>query len=178
MLIILGWLTNHFYIKSISREAAFRIEKYLPEIPLIMGIMGAMLLMGSTANLDTGKRHPGWHTFCASRFFIFTVLALIYNTLIYCILYCKTRKVSLPNLYCKLLLVAAMFLQLLISLKYGASLDARASDVKSVVGVILEWTLTLTVIANFYSMAVDVEDFRFVYEMGHQGQEFSIDTVD
>ena len=25
VLVILGWLTNHFYLKSISREAAFRI---------------------------------------------------------------------------------------------------------------------------------------------------------
>ncbi len=99
--------------------------------------MGGMLLMGSTANLDTGKRHQGWHTFCASHFFVFTVLALLYNTLLYFVLYCKTTKVSLPNLCFKLLLMVAFFIQLFINFKYGASLDAQASDAKSEVGVTL-----------------------------------------
>ncbi len=30
MLTILGWLTNHLHIKSISKEASFRIEICLP----------------------------------------------------------------------------------------------------------------------------------------------------
>jgi hypothetical protein len=83
---------------------------------MVMGIMGGMLLMGSTANLDTGKRHPTWHTFCASRFFIFTVLALIYNTVLYCIVHIKIKTVNVTNLYFKLALMAAMIVQLLISL--------------------------------------------------------------
>lgn len=81
--------------------------------------------MGSTANLDTGKKNPKWHTFCASRFFIFTIVALIYNTVIYCIVYKKIKKVSLPNLYFKLALLAAMILQLYISLIYGSSTEAE-----------------------------------------------------
>jgi hypothetical protein len=163
MLIILGWLTNHFFIKHISREASFRVEKYLPEIPLTMGIMGAMLLMGSTANLNTGRHHPQWHFFCATRFFLFTVLALIYNTVLYCIIYVQTKKVSLYNLIFKVLLLAGIFIQFFIGYYYGSSLDNSASDTKSVIGVILEWTLTITVIANFYSMALDVDGFVFIY---------------
>ena len=119
-----------------------------------MGIMGAMLLMGSTANLDTGKRHPGWHTFCASRFFIFTVLALIYNTVLYCIVHIKIGVFSVANLYFKLVIVALLFIQAYISVNYGVSLYGKTSE--NSVGVFLDWTLTLTVIANYYSMGLDV----------------------
>jgi len=56
-MIALGWLTNHFYLKSIAKEKVFRINQYHPEIAMILGMIGAMLLMGSTANLDTGKRN-------------------------------------------------------------------------------------------------------------------------
>jgi hypothetical protein len=49
--------------------------------------------------------------------------------------------------------------------------------VNSYVGVFLEWTLTLTVIANFYSMSLDVENFKFIYEMGSK-DETAVETVD
>lgn len=82
-LLALGWLTNHFYLRSIAREKAFNIAKYHPEISMILGLIGSMLLMGSTANIDTGKSNGKWHGFCASNFFIFTILAQIYNTVIF-----------------------------------------------------------------------------------------------
>lgn len=119
VMVILGWLTNHFYLKSICQEAAFRLDSYYPQIPLILGMMGGMLLMGSTANLDTGKRHPKWHTFCASHFFIFTLIALIYNTVVYFLVQRKVKTVSVSNLYFKIALVAAIFVQLYISSAYG-----------------------------------------------------------
>ena len=134
-----------------------------------------MLLMGSTANIDTGKRNGKWHTFCASRFFILTLVALIYNTVIYCIVHSKVGKVNVPNLYFKLGLVAAMLLQLYISLQYGLQMETD-HDFNSV-NVILEWTLTLTVVANFYSMSIDVEKFKFVYEMTPSSQQ-AVDLVD
>jgi hypothetical protein len=86
---------------------------------MILGIMGGMLLMGSTANIDTGKRNGKWHTFCASKFFIFTLVALLYNTVIYSIVHFKIGKVSTKNLYFKIALAAAMVLQLYISIHYG-----------------------------------------------------------
>ena len=32
--------------------------------------------------------------------------------------------------------------------------------------ILLEWTLTVTVVMGFYSMGLDVEKFSFVYESG------------
>lgn len=82
-------------------------------------MMGGMLLMGSTANIDTGKHNSKWHTFCASRFFILTLIAQIYNTVIYSIVHSKTGKINKINLYFKYFLAFLLILQLLISIKYG-----------------------------------------------------------
>ena len=125
---------------------------------MIMGMIGAMMLMGSTANIDTGRTHPKWHTFCASKFFIFTVLAQIYNTVIYCIVKRKIGKVSLNNIYFKLILLGLLILQLGISIYYGVDIEEESvgSEFESVIGKILEWTLTTTVILGFYSMGLDV----------------------
>lgn len=65
-------------------------------------MMGAFLLMGSTANIDTGKRNSKWHTFCASKFFILTVASQIYNTLIFAHLYFKYKAVNKNLTYAKI----------------------------------------------------------------------------
>ena len=124
-----------------------------------------MLLMGSTANLDTGIRNGKWHTFCASRFFIFTLFAQIYNTVLCGIVYSKIKTISRTNLYVKYVLVLSYFVQLYISLKYGEDLWSEdRSGLNSVVGKILEWTLTFCVVGMFYSMGADCQHFEFVFE--------------
>lgn len=179
VLVMLGWMTNHFYLKSISREASFRVEAYRPEIAMVAGLIGAMLLMGSTANLDTGKRHPKWHTFCASRFFMFTVGAQIYNTVVYWLVRSKIGKVSKPNNYFKAVLLALLVLQLLVSIRYGVDeVETAQAEVASVIGKILEWTLTITVILGFYSMSLDVAHFKFVYEMNKPAVHNELEEVD
>lgn len=57
VLMILGWFANHFYIQTIGIEQVINIHKYKPTVMLIMGFMGGCLLMGSTANLDTGHQN-------------------------------------------------------------------------------------------------------------------------
>ena len=66
----LGWFTNHFYLKSIAYEKVININKYKPQVILVIGLMGSFLLMGSTANIDTGKQNMKWHTACASSFLL------------------------------------------------------------------------------------------------------------
>jgi hypothetical protein len=53
-LIVLGWLTNHFALLTITEENGIDFSKYHPKIPLGAGITGGCLLMGSTALIDTG----------------------------------------------------------------------------------------------------------------------------
>ena len=86
---------------------------------MILGLIGSMLLMGSTANIDTGKGNGKWHTFCASNFFIFTILAQIYNTVIFWIVSEKIQTVSKNNLYLKFFVLGLLIIQLLVSLKSG-----------------------------------------------------------
>jgi hypothetical protein len=54
-LLILGWMTNHFFLETVSREQGINLKKYYPQIPLILGIAGGLLLMGNTATIDTGN---------------------------------------------------------------------------------------------------------------------------
>lgn len=145
----------------------FRLERYQPKVCMIIGMMGAMLLMGSTANLDTGKRHNSWHTSCASSFFVLTLVAQIYNTVICCLVRLKIKTISLNNLYFKLVLFALNMVQYYISTNYGAiglfNYDADKS-LGNDVDKFLEWTLTLTVILGFYSIGLDCDNFKFEYE--------------
>lgn len=78
---------------------------------LVMGIMGAFLLMGSTANIDTGKHNSKWHTFCASKFFILTVAAQIYNTCVFAHLYFKYKAVSKVLTYAKIFHLVLVLIQ-------------------------------------------------------------------
>ena len=84
-------------------------------IMLVMGLMGAFLLMGSTANIDTGKRNQKWHTFCAGHFFMFTVAAQLYNTAIFAHLYFKHKAVSMISAYLKLFHLFCVLVQLAIA---------------------------------------------------------------
>lgn len=117
---VLGWLGNHFFIKSVAREQAFRLEKYYPEVGMIMGIMGGMFLMGSTANIDTGIRNHSWHQRCAAAFFLFTSLALFYTTFLSWVVFRKLKAISVESMLMKGALFMLMVVQAGLSWKYGA----------------------------------------------------------
>lgn len=116
VLIILGWLTNEFYLRTIAREKVFYIKKYHPEVATIIGSMGALLLMGSTANIDTGKMNDDWHVNCASAFFICTLVAQAYNTVIFWLIYNQIKTISYRNLLYK----SFVFLLLIVQLIYSS----------------------------------------------------------
>jgi len=59
-----------------------------------MGMMGALGLMGSTANIDTGIKNGSWHQRCAATFFLFTSLAIFYNTYLNWIVYSHFKGIS------------------------------------------------------------------------------------
>ena len=71
-----------------------------------MGIMGALLLMGSTANIDTGKRNGTWHQRCAAGFFLFTFLSHVFNLGTYWLVYRSIKGVNYANLLFKTFIIA------------------------------------------------------------------------
>ena len=111
----LGWFTNHFYMKSVAMEHIVDIRKYRPQVILILGLVGSMFLMGSTANIDTGKNNGKWHTFCASKFFITTVVAQLLNAGLYAKLHFKHNMFSKNLVYAKLFMGFLIILQLVIA---------------------------------------------------------------
>ena len=135
--------------------------------------MGAMLLMGNTSTIDTGKMNEKWHTNCASRFFIFTLVAQVYNTIIVSIIHAKIKTISTNNLYLKYVILALLIFQLYLSSfsSTGFYDQMEGTEVDSDLGKLLEWTLTATVIIGFYSIGLDCSKFEFSFEETKEVEE-------
>ena len=78
--------------------------------------MGGLLLMGNTASIDTGIMNTKLHVFCASRFFMVTFVAQIYNIVICAYLCSKTNAISKWNLYLKYFILFMILVQAVDSL--------------------------------------------------------------
>jgi hypothetical protein len=78
--------------------------------------MGALFLMGSTANIDDGVRKQKWHLACAKGFFLFTVLTCFFNTIIYNILYFRYKSVTSLSAILKLILMILSIIQIYLSI--------------------------------------------------------------
>lgn len=128
--------------------------------------MGAIGLMGSTANIDTGKRNEHWHTTCASIFFIFTGLATTYNTIIAAIMY-RARIVSRLGFLFKLILAISFFVQLYISQTYGNAWFISSGSLGNDIDHIIEYTAAFTILFYVYVMGIDIKKYRLVYEVMH-----------
>lgn len=163
-LLILSWFVNHFWIRDICQRHNFKVERFLPQITLILGIMGAIGLMGSTASIDTGKRNQKWHTTCASVFFLFTALAMLYNTIVATVMY-HYRIVSKADYLPKFLVLVLMIVQVYISSAYGGTEGMIVSGpLHNNIGHIIEYTATFTILFYVYLIGLDVKKYNLVYE--------------
>lgn len=85
--------------------------------------------MGSTANIDTGVRNSKWHTACAGKFFLLTLIAQIYNTVVFTHLYFVHKAVSRLLTYLKLFQTFLLVIQFYIAANnsffenYGKEID-------------------------------------------------------
>eukprot|EP00919_Chromeraceae_sp_WS-2016_P011641 GHVR01027202.1.p1 GENE.GHVR01027202.1~~GHVR01027202.1.p1 ORF type:complete len:146 (-),score=8.91 GHVR01027202.1:42-479(-) len=131
--------------------------------------MGTFLLMGSTALIDTGIMDDDLHVMCASTFFVFTLIAQLYNTILCWIIHQKTNKLSVTILWVKTFLVVVIFIQIYVSTaygelnifkKFGNMNDQYGNDVDK----FIEWSLAYTILFGFFVMAQDLKQFIFVYE--------------
>jgi hypothetical protein len=92
-------------------------------VSLILGLTGTMLLMCSTATVDTGRLNDRinerlWAT-CELAYLIFTIAAQVYNTVVFYLLYSNTNAVSYDNLLFKYALVILFAVQGLLSTYQG-----------------------------------------------------------
>lgn len=112
-LLALSYFVNHFWIRTVGIENGFRVNKYKPQISLILGTMGAFLLMGSTANLNTGKHNTHWHESCAKSFFFLSIFGNVYNSFVIGMLaYNKLKGVSKMSAILKIILAILTLVQM------------------------------------------------------------------
>lgn len=154
--ILLGWMTNTFYLRTVAKEKGFHIQRYQPQIPMVLGMMGALFITVSTATLDTGERKGKLHVHCASGFFICTYFAILYNTAIYWVTQNKTRALN-----GRLLIWKTVIAGILAAMTIYNSFSVGPDGLKSTKGIILEWSASYTVAAYFFVMSKDVEPLAF-----------------
>jgi len=104
------------------------------------------------------------HEFCARNFFVWTLIAQIYNIVICHDLSQKTKAISKINLYLKYAVLIAIVVQILEGVSKGLSwFNFNGHDGKDK-GKFLEWTMTVTVISMFISIGMDARNFQYSYE--------------
>ena len=65
----------------------------------------------NTATIDTGDMNKHLHSSCASKFFIVTFIAQIYNTVVVAWMASKTNAISKANLYLKYFGILLLLIQ-------------------------------------------------------------------
>lgn len=81
--------------------------------------MGSILLMISTACLDTGYRSGSLHVHCASSFFVLSFFAILYNTVLYWLVYYHTQALNKTLLILKTVIAVFLIIQVIINTRYG-----------------------------------------------------------
>lgn len=127
-----------------------------------MGITGSLFLMGSTANLDTGKHNTNWHVFCAGNFFVWNILSVWYYTYACAVLYTKVKAGGKISLIAKLVVSGLILIQVY--------LDTTANEdfimqhrLHSKLANILEYTIAFSLLGFFLIFAYDLRNFKMAY---------------
>jgi hypothetical protein len=124
-LVVLGWMTNLMYLKTIAYEQVINLHPYKANVMTAIGIVGSLSLMGSTALIDTGKENMHLHQMCAKVFFILTIIAQLYNTVVYTLLWQKHNILSKWGVYSKLFLAFLFIVQIYLSVQKGEFFDSE-----------------------------------------------------
>lgn len=82
---------------------------------LAIGIVGSGALMASTALIDSGKENVHLHMKCAETFFLMTILAQLYNAVVYAVLAYKYKAVRQGLVVAKLVIAFLFIVQIILS---------------------------------------------------------------
>ena len=157
VIMALSHIVCYFWVVTVSYENIFDIGKYRPGIGTIMGVAGALFLMGSTSMIDTGKDNVNWHVFCAGNAFIWSILSCWYHTYISCVLYSKTKAVGQNTTVIKVILSIAIVVQAILDSTSVEGIEG------SRLGNTLEYTIAFSVFGFFLIMVYDLKDFKLSY---------------
>lgn len=152
-MLIMTWFMNYFLMRS----KWSKVQRYAPEVSIVLGTLGALALMGSTATLDTGKHNTDWHVKCATSFFVLTIVASLYNTFITYMVQKNTRSFNRVGLYAKYIVSAFLAVWLYLALFYKSP--------NKNFGNIVEYTLAYLILAYQLIIAYDMKDWNLQYEL-------------
>jgi uncharacterized membrane protein YbjE (DUF340 family) len=113
--------------------------------------------MGSTATLATGKHYIHWHTLCATTFFVLTILACLYNTLMCYLVSRKVHSFENGTMIVKYILTALLTVWLYLALFYHSP--------NKNFGNIVEYALAYLILAYIFLIGYDLKNFMLDYEL-------------
>ncbi len=148
------WFLNLFLLKTHYPH----VGRYLPIISTLVGSVGAIALMGSTATLDTGKHDVKLHVKCATSFFLLTIFASIYNTFVSVIVEIRTHSFGIVSTVLKVVLSVLMAIWVYLDLTKG-------EQTNSTFGNIAEYTLAFLILGYVLVIAWDLRKFRLEYTL-------------
>ena len=160
---ILSYFLNHFYIRSVCYENMIHINKYKPKVTLFLGTLGIFGLFVSTATIDTGKMNTQLHVLCAGLFFLLTIMACVYNSFIYLMIYLHHKRViKFWSLMIKLVLSVALIIQVYLNETSISFLHDKS--VSSDLDHYLEFTMAFTIEGFFILMGFDLKGYQMIYK--------------
>lgn len=152
-LLIMTWILNYFMLHSRCSKAG----RFLPQLSVLLGCAGAVALMGSTATLDTGKHNTKWHVRCASSFFLLSIMACLYNTLVCCLI----QRIS--NCFSRGSMIVRYALSALLAVWLYLALFAHSPNKNF--GNIVEYTLAFLILGYVILMGYDMRSYKLDYEL-------------
>ena len=99
---------------------------------------------------------------CAEFFFLLTIIAQLYNTAVYAVLWFKFKAVGRILTYLKLIQASLLILQILVDT--GKSSILSMGSLEDDKGNFIEWTSSFTICAGYFIMSFDLTNFKYVYE--------------
>lgn len=129
----------------------------MPKIFVILGSIGAIALMAASTTIDTGEYKNKPHVICAVIFFLTTIIACIYNTLLSIIVRRKTKKLSRLNIYAKVIVSGMLFIWMMLALFYKSPYKYF--------GNVAEYSMTFLILAYILILGWDMDEYILDYQL-------------
>jgi hypothetical protein len=119
--------------------------------------MGAIALMAASATIDTGVYKNHFHVICAVVFFLTTIIACAYKTIICLVVYFTTHHISKLNVILKTIVGGTLVIWTLLVLFYKSPNKYFTE--------IAEYSMTYLILAYVMLMSWDMKKFVLDYEL-------------
>lgn len=152
-LLIMTWFLHYFWLRTKVAHAG----RYLPEIFLFLGTIGAIGLMAASATIDTGVYKNHIHVICAVVFFLGTIWACIFDTLICLVIWRTKQTISQLNVTLKVIVSMSLFVWMILAIFYKSPYRYFTE--------VAEYSMTYLILAYALLIGRDLKGFVLDYEL-------------